>query len=216
MGIDPVTHKPRLDLLQLYSLLNSSLYNSSQLNVSSVLGIGSMLNPNLLNLATSFLSCQGNNQDITPKNFQENQLGSSQVQTQIHCLQPEQLQTHAHASTDSSAQFLNETQLMQANLEQLSDNPTSFRCQNSLQTSWPAMPNWDYHDTNQPIINTSFENLSSVSFSPLLSTPSCSTTPLHSSSATYVNGNVEDDRDSYCSNILMFDMPNCLDRNRLM
>ncbi|KAE8728227.1 hypothetical protein F3Y22_tig00004693pilonHSYRG00001 [Hibiscus syriacus] len=30
MGIDPVTHTPRLDLLELSSLLSSSLYNSAE------------------------------------------------------------------------------------------------------------------------------------------------------------------------------------------
>ncbi|KAF2314277.1 hypothetical protein GH714_024868 [Hevea brasiliensis] len=223
MGIDPVTHKPRLDLLQLYSVLNSSLCNlSHQINLSSLLGIESILNPNL---ATSLLSTQSNSQDIIPKNFQENQLDSSYVQNQFQSLQPNQIQ----ACIDSSTQFMNETQLLQANLEQLSTSQTNFNCQNSLQGLWQEtgkypnmgeslMPNCAYHEiSNQAMMKCSFENLSNLGFnSSMISTPSSSTTPLQSSSTTYVNGGTEDERDSNCSNILMFDIPSSLDVNGLL
>lgn len=220
MGIDPVTHKPRLDLLQLYSLLNSSLCNSShQINISSLLGIGSMLNPNL---ATSLLSTQSNSHDISPGNFQEHQNDNSQVQNQFQSLQPNQIM-------DSSPQFLNETQLLQANLEQISTSQTNFNCLNSLQSLWQEtgksanmgeslMPNCGYNEmSNQAMMKCSFENISNLGLnSSLLSTPSSSTTPLQSSSTTYVNGGTEDERDSYCSNIMMFDIPSALDVNGLL
>ncbi|CAK7327526.1 unnamed protein product [Dovyalis caffra] len=230
MGMDPVTHKPRLDLLQLFSVLNSSVHNSSQLSISSLLGIGPILNPNHLALATSFLSCQGNNisQDVCPTNFQESQLGNDQFHNQFQCLQPNELHDQIQACRNtSSAQFLNETQIREANLEQLYSNPSNFSCQNSswhtngertLNNGESITSNYVYHDSNnKPIINdTSFEALPSLSFSSLLSTPSSSTTPLHSSSTTYVNISTEDERDSYCSNMLMFDLPNSLDANRLI
>lgn len=98
IGIDPVTHKSRLDLLQLYSILNSSLYNTnsnsqSQINVSTLVGIGSILNPNMLNLA----------------NFLPPQDTSRIPQTQI---QNDQL----IQGSGNGAEFLNETtQYLQPN-----------------------------------------------------------------------------------------------------
>lgn len=222
MGIDPVTHKPRLDLLQLYSVLNSSIYNSShQINISNLLGIGPTLNPNLLNLATSLLSSKSNSQDTSPENVQENQLDNPQIhQNQFQSLQPNQYQ----ACIDSSAQFLNETQLLESNLEQLnSTSQANSIFQNSLQweetRNFPDMgesltPYCGYYEMgNQDMIKSSFENLSNMGFSSLISTASSSTTPLQSSSTTYVNGGIEDERDSFCSNILMYDIPNNLDAN---
>ncbi|KAJ6423331.1 hypothetical protein OIU84_024301 [Salix udensis] len=220
MGIDPVTHKPRLDLLQLYSVLNSTVHNSSQPNFSSFLGnIGPILNPDLLNLATSYLSCQGNYIS------QDGQVENNQFQ----CSQPNELPNQIQACPDSlNAQFLYETQISDANLEQLSCNPTSFSCQNSLQSSWHTngestpdicesfMSNYVYHDSNnKPIANDiSFETLPSLSFSSFLSTPSSSTTPLRSSSTTCVNVSTEDEKDSYCSDMPVFGIPSSLDPSR--
>ncbi|XP_025014328.2 transcription factor MYB41-like [Ricinus communis] len=207
MGIDPVTHKPRLDLLQLYSVLNSS-----QMNISSLLGIGSMLNPNLLNLATSLLpSDRASNPDSSSKDFQENPFEN---------MQPNQLQNQIQ----SCSQNLNETQFLQGNLEQLSSSQTSFSCQGSWQTSGKSIDMgesftpycWYDEMSDQTILKTSFENLSNLGFGSLLSAPSSSTTPLQSSSTTYINGSIEDERDSFCSNnMLLFDMPNSLDVNGL-
>ncbi|KAG5255065.1 MYB transcription factor family protein [Salix suchowensis] len=220
MGIDPVTHKPRLDLLQLYSVLNSTVHNSSQLNISSFLGnIGPISNPDLLNLATSYLSCQGNYIS------QDGQVENNQFQ----CSQPNELPNQIQACPDTlNAQFLYETQISDANLEQLSCNPTSFSCQNSLQSSWHTngestpdicesfMSNYVYHDSNnKPIANDiSFETLPSLSFSSFLSTPSSSTTPLRSSSTACVNVSTEDEKDSYCSDMLVFGIPSSLDPSR--
>ncbi|KAJ6706967.1 PROTEIN ODORANT1-LIKE [Salix viminalis] len=72
MGIDPVTHNPRLDLLDLSSILSSSLYNSSQMNISSMLGVQPLVNPGLLRLATSLLSSQRDQtQNFAIQNGQE-------------------------------------------------------------------------------------------------------------------------------------------------
>ncbi|XVF04069.1 hypothetical protein REPUB_Repub05bG0049400 [Reevesia pubescens] len=233
MGIDPVTHSPRLDLLELSSLLSTSLYNSSQLNnPTGLLGIGSMFNPNFLNLATALLSSQNKNLEICPENFQQNQTGNFQCQNQYESYQGNQVQNPIQA-----------TQLLQANLNQFSTNPTSPSCQNTLPNLWETydreninvsnstgffpMQTYGYHDSNQSIINSladqnqacfseKIPNLSG--FGSLLSTPSSTSTPLNSSSTTYVNNNGnstnEDiERDSYCSNKMMFDVPNGLNVN---
>lgn len=64
MGIDPVTHSPRLDLLDLSSIMcNSSLYTTSRPSSSQVNMFGlqqqCLVNPELLKIATSLLSTQG-------------------------------------------------------------------------------------------------------------------------------------------------------------
>ena len=74
MGIDPVTHSPRLDLLDLSSILSSSLYNSSTMNISRFLGVQPLVNPELLRLATSLMSSNRENPNFLLQNVQENQL----------------------------------------------------------------------------------------------------------------------------------------------
>ncbi|XVE50417.1 hypothetical protein DITRI_Ditri01bG0161200 [Diplodiscus trichospermus] len=214
MGIDPVTHSPRLDLLELSSLLSSSLFNSSQLHPTGLVGMGSMFNPNFLNLATAILSSQNKSLleiSTTPENIQQNQTGSFQFQNQYESCQGSQVQNPVQAYT----------QLLQANLSHFSANPAGLSSQNStLEYDRENVPiqHYGYHGNNQSIVNSLFgqnqtcfsENITSLgAFGSLLSTPSSSSTPLNSSSTTYVNNNgssAEDiERDSYCSNMLMFD-----------
>ncbi|KAK6230465.1 hypothetical protein QUC31_001983 [Theobroma cacao] len=234
MGIDPVTHSPRLDLLELSSLLSSSLYNSSQLNPAGLLGIGPMFNRNFLNFAAALLSSQNKTLEISPENIQQNQTGNFQCQNQYETYQANQVQNPMQGYTTS-----------QANLNHLSTNPNNnLSCQMSLPNLWPEydrenvsistpkgffpMQNYGYHDSiNQSITNSLAENRSCFSdqnnipnlspFGSLLSTPSSSSTPLNSPSTTYANNNgssTEDiERDSYCSNMLMFDVPNGLNVN---
>lgn len=63
MGIDPVTHSPRLDLLDLSSVLNSSLYaGSSQVNIRRLFGTQPLVNPEILKLASSLFSSSSHQQ----------------------------------------------------------------------------------------------------------------------------------------------------------
>ncbi|XVE80234.1 hypothetical protein DITRI_Ditri14bG0123400 [Diplodiscus trichospermus] len=221
MGIDPVTHSPRLDLLELSSLLSSSHLNPE----GNLLGIGSMLNPNLLNLATALLSTQNKNlQEITttPENVPKNQTWNFQCQNQYEPYQGNQVQNQVQACT----------QLLQPNLNHFSaENPTSISCQNTLPNLcedydrenvnvcnskgfFPMQNCGSYYDQNQICFSQNILDLST--FRSLLSTPYSSSTPLNSSSTTaYVNNNgssadPDTERDSYCSNKLMFDVPNGL------
>ncbi|KAJ4981221.1 hypothetical protein NE237_032058 [Protea cynaroides] len=217
MGIDPVTHSPRLDLLDLSSLLNSPLYNPSQLNVSRLLGIQHLINPKLLNLATNLLSSQENNQ-----------LCNSQVQTQFPSFIP-------------NSPLLNETQLLHANVDQFPSNPASFNCHDSQASVWQesgAIPS-NFTDNQIPLSNYGYNssadqsmvdplsensNLQSTndssnqnfSFASVLSTPSSSPTPLNSS-PTYINSSTEDEMDRYCSKMLKYlDLPDLLDVSEFM
>ena len=83
MGIDPVTHSPRLDLLDLSSILGSSLCGSSQINIQRLLGMHPMVNPELLKLASSlFSSQQREHLDFSTQNGHHNQLCDPQIQNQ--------------------------------------------------------------------------------------------------------------------------------------
>ncbi|KAJ8427881.1 hypothetical protein Cgig2_008709 [Carnegiea gigantea] len=141
MGIDPVTHSPRLDLLDLSSILgNSSLYNttaSSQMNMPSLLGLQPMVNPDFLKLATSLLSSTQNPnpsssliQDLNLSAQIQSGLSplvqTSQIQAPIQTPVPSctTMTTTATATTTDTSRvspsvpFFNEAQLM--------DQPTSF------------------------------------------------------------------------------------------
>lgn len=220
MGIDPVTHCPRLDLLQLSSFLASNFCNSSQVNASNYLGLGPFLTPDFLNFATNLLSCQHRAQEFSPENVQGhlNQMLSFQ-QNLLQC----PVEACTKPASESSAQFLSETQLLQANLEQISQEPSNFGWQNSLANlnqdgaECFQMPNGSTETTNYgyqysysdslshnqaKISNINGGNIPKMSFGSILSTPSSTSTPMNSSSTTYVNGSTEDERDSYCSNAL--------------
>lgn len=232
MGIDPVTHAPRLDLLDLSSILTSSLLNSTQFH-PSLLGIAS-LDPAILSLATTFLSTQ-RLQGLQDQNHLCNNTTTTHIQNHYGFFFHEnQLQTQnsiqpctASSDHDSSTTqlFLDENQIInnhhQPSLNQFSTRQvTDLTCQNSL--SWQGnngeIPSNYIHDPVTSYGGNSYhENYNSklpgscgnLSFASLLSsTPSSSSTPLHSScTAAYVNGGSEDDKDSYCSNLLMFDIP---------
>nr|XP_009783632.1 PREDICTED: transcription factor MYB39-like [Nicotiana sylvestris] len=87
MGIDPVTHSPRLDLLDFSSILNS--YNSSQVNISRLMGLQPMVNREVLKILSTFLLSSQYTvkppESVDQKNIQESQRSSlvqlSQTQT---------------------------------------------------------------------------------------------------------------------------------------
>ncbi|XVE93057.1 hypothetical protein REPUB_Repub01dG0157300 [Reevesia pubescens] len=155
MGIDPMTHSPRLDLLDLSSILSSSLYNQSEMNISSI----PFSNEAQLN-ADQFPS---NFTDISDWQWKGNGIPSSLTEDYV-----------------------------------------------------PITPNYNYYASNhQTVMDPSSEasnfhsnnSNQSFSFTLVLSTPSSSPTPLNSNS-TYINSsNTDDERESYCSKILKFEIP---------
>ncbi|WJZ96266.1 hypothetical protein VitviT2T_014967 [Vitis vinifera] len=236
MGIDPVTHSPRLDLLDLSSILSTSLYNSSHMNVSRFLGMQPLVNPELLRLATSLMSSQRENPNFLLQNVQENQLCNAQVQNSFtHLVQPNQIQTPIQeipACNPLSSSFSNESQVMEPNAEQFPSNITDFSSQNSqLISDWqsnglpsdlseeyyvPHPSSVGYYGSEQTIMdpssdNSVFQSNNNFSFASVLSTPSSSPTPLNSNS-TYINSSTEDEREiSYGSNMyLKFETPDHL------
>lgn len=240
-GIDPVTHAPRLDLLDLSTLLRSTLYNSSSLlNVSNLLGTQALLNPELFRLVSTLLSLKQENPETLLQYLQQNQLCNSQMQNQIPTSHLNQFQTPVSCeaptcttSTAACAPLLDQTQFTQDNLEALLSNLTNFNGQNSQENLIPSTltesyltqpPSQAYGGSNPsvpvPSESSSFQSLNNngnqnFNFDSVISTPLSSPTPLNSSS-TYINGSTEDERESYCSSLLKFEIPESLDINDFM
>ncbi|KAL5972976.1 hypothetical protein ACLOJK_039783 [Asimina triloba] len=170
MGIDPVTHSPRLDLLDLSSILNPSLYNPDQLSVSKLQGVEPLFNFEILRMATNLLSSNRESPDflLQNQNHLENQFisSSSQIQDPFLSFQNQQFQEpipEIPTCTTSSSQFFDETQLMQAKLEQqYPANPSNFSsCQNAqLNQYWEEgrmLPKLEQNVA--PLLNYGYQNL---------------------------------------------------------
>ncbi|GAB4831088.1 hypothetical protein Ancab_005098 [Ancistrocladus abbreviatus] len=274
MGIDPVTHSPRLDLLDFSSILNTSLYNSSsQMNMSRLLGLQPLVNPELLRLATTLLSThQRQNPSFFGQNLQENQLCSnaqiqnsltqvlqnSQIQTPIQNINPpcttvtstpcvpfppsDEAQVvepsfanypstlanfDAQNFGDQSCSHLNEWQsndalnsyFIQDLVSQPSEKPSYYYATSNDQNSImdPSSDNSNLQSANTSNQNFSFPATTTTS---VLSTPASSPTPLNSNSTYFNNGSTttttEDERESYCSNMIKFEIPDFLDVSQFL
>lgn len=253
MGIDPVTHSPRLDLLELSSLLSSTLYNpqssQNQLHLQNLLGnMGPLMNQNLLNLVTTLLSYQ-------PKSTSANSTSTGFVSQNVQEISPlnhvpqsqfQSFQTSSTSNTSTVPYSMSETQFIQAKMDPFSQSLThGTSCPNNFESNmWQnsvgdealfspcpegfvanmASTNGypDCVTQSSSILNSTSENqafvscnvqnsMTNMSFTSLLSTPSCSPNTLNSSLKTYVNSNSspeDNQRDSFCSNMFMYDIAN--------
>ncbi|CAH8273227.1 unnamed protein product [Arabidopsis lyrata] len=194
MGIDPVTHTPRLDLLDISSILSSSIYNYTHhhhhqhMNMSRLMmGDGHhqpLVNPEILKLATSLFSNQ-THPNKTHENHTVNQTEVNQYQTGYNMTGNQELQSW-FPIMDQFAEFQD---LM----------PMKTTVQDSL-PSFPSNHEDDYSKSNS-VLEPYYSDFASV-----LTTPSSSPTPLNSSSTTYINSSTcstEDEKESYYSNNVM-------------
>ncbi|GAV85814.1 Myb_DNA-binding domain-containing protein [Cephalotus follicularis] len=229
-GIDPVTHAPRLDLLDLSSLLSSALCNiPSTLNVSNLLGTQPLLNPQMLSIVNTLSTLRRENPEMFLQYLQQiNLLCNSQMQTQVPISQPNQnpLQNNqvCTTSSDPCTSFFNQTQVMQSNFEGFLSNMTNISCLNSqgnlipssMAENFPSQPNHMFtglpESSSLQSLNNGNQNFG---FDSVMSTPLSSPTHLNSSS-TYINSSTEDERESYCSSLLKFEIPESLDINDFM
>ncbi|OIT39565.1 PREDICTED: transcription factor MYB39-like [Nicotiana attenuata] len=187
MGIDPVTHRPRLDFLDL-----SSLFNSTQLNLSSLLGLQALVNPEILKLANTLLVSQTENPELLLQKIQENQLlNGQQIQNslgpnipnnqtsmfqynnQLHHQVPEIPNFTPNVSCSSSHQSMN-GQIFQENMML----PLQY------------YSNYSASDASE---NSTFQSLN------------------NSSNQNSQNFSTEEEKESYCSNFMKFEIPESLD-----
>ena len=192
MGIDPVTHAPRLDLVEISSILRSALTNhQSLLNLQSLMGAQALMNPELLKLATTLLALKNQNPDPVSNNLQQIllQAGNQQVESSplfIHHMP------------------INHTTNMQ---EGLSSDITNLSCSSSPLQNNPPLPSYlcDENLIISPQQNqVEMQGINqSLGYESVLSTPS---------SSTYVsNSSAEEQRDTYCSDFFKFEIPESLD-----
>ncbi|XP_054812885.1 transcription factor MYB102-like [Prosopis cineraria] len=205
MGIDPVTHAPRLDLLDISSILGSLLGNTSLLNLQGLLGAQAFMDPELLKMATTLFSMKNKNPELVSQNLQQIiQPGNSQVQAQTQ-IDP------SLAQFGSQFQMLMETN----NVEGFSGDLTNMGFSDShVQSSMAG--NFDLSRQNQVGFLEDPTFLQNLGYDSVLSTPSSSTTPLNSSSTLVNNSSGEEERDSYCSDLFKFEIPENLDLSGLL
>nr|AID21642.1 At4g21440p-like protein [Arabidopsis lyrata] len=236
MGIDPVTHSPRLDLLDISSILASSLYNSSShhLNMSGGLMMDThrrhhqqhpLVNPEILKLATSLFSqnqnqnqVQNQNQNLVvdhDKRTQEkqtvyNQTGVNQYQTD-HYFE----NTVTQELQSSMPPFPNEAQV-----NDMDHHFNGFGGQTLASTSTTSLQDCnnlsfnDYSSSNF-VLDPSYSDHRFNFANSVLNTPSSSPSPTTLNSS-YINSSscsTEDEMESYCSNLMKFDIPDFLDVN---
>ncbi|KAK9681776.1 hypothetical protein RND81_10G027000 [Saponaria officinalis] len=213
MGIDPVTHTRRFDLLDhLPSILNSPLQNSSQINLLKLLSFQTLINPDLLKLAT-FLSSNPNpdqNPNFLLPNFQTNDEFVNTTSSSI--------QNHYHQMTQPQTEFLNNIPActtMTTNYDTINFEPQNNSLPNDHWQSNNVLLNQYVDNTVQQgyngqfISNGQIVNDDFLVNAPGLSTPGTSEdTPLNSNSE-FVNSSIcsgEDEIDSYCRNLMNLDV----------
>ncbi|WJX52268.1 hypothetical protein P8452_38399 [Trifolium repens] len=239
MGIDPVTHNPRFDLLDFSSIQNSSL---SQMNIQRLIGTQQLGNPHeILKFASSLFSSQNGQEN---HQIDQNQQIISHLDQEAYnmllnnppCDNSMTLpQTHLVESNENLySSFLPEFCYQQHEHVQLSDylHCNGIAPSTITENFVHQLPSYDYLSSDyhgngiimDPIISEtsnfhSNNNNQNFNFaSSVLSTPSSSTTPLNSNS-TNINGSsiTEDETESYVSsNMFQFQISDILGVNEFM
>lgn len=209
MGIDPVTHSPRLDLLDLSSILRSTLYNSSQMNLSNLLGVQPLVNPELLKLAASLMSSdQRKSPSFSPQNSSHAiQFSRPQLQQIMQVPNLQEIVQYPEEAT---------TQLVEPIGSELNDQWQSGSILPSNLSQEcdfvDHLPSFDYCGLDHSYEMTTFgshngNNNQNFSLASVLSSPSSSSpTQMNSNSSTYFTSATEDERESYCSQMLDFEI----------
>nr|GEY01991.1 transcription factor MYB41-like [Tanacetum cinerariifolium] len=212
-GIDPVTHTPRLDLMDL-----SSILNSAQFNLSNLLNLHTLVNPDVLRLAT--LLASSSNNESNNELFLNNQLVNPLNQTFA-----QQLPISTSMPTNfQSTQLLNQ----QSHNEYFSNNLDNMNCQlineDIMPTCIPENPVIVHSQSDQfkaqSSDTSSFQTSDketkykptnqNFNYDSVLSTPLSSPTPLNSSSTLVNSSSTDDDRETYCS-MFKFEIPESFD-----
>ncbi|KAK9714774.1 hypothetical protein RND81_06G118900 [Saponaria officinalis] len=224
MGIDPVTHTRQLDLLNLHSILNNPLQNSTQLNLLNLLSLQSLVNPDILRLAALLSPTQTQTQTQTQNldpNFILQNLQANQIVNNPPTVQDQYNYTQTTFQNNNNVPNLANTQVMQPITDECTTTIYHLNQQNlGHQTNDFQQQNGDYNSNNSQVIvdflmNTpDFQSDTSdhtSKFSSVLSTPCTSQeTPLNSNSEYPNNSSSnssEDEIDSYCQQLLSFDIP---------
>lgn len=224
MGIDPVTHTPRIDLLDLSSILTAAAIQSHPLlSLSTLLNnqAAATLNPESLRLISTLLALKQEDHSNPNNNFLLQNQAQIQIQSQIQA-QMDSLSQLLQPNANSSMPITNFVDSSNSSQENLNFLPSNFLSGDDdilvNQSNYIFCENGSNNPSasNLPV---QISNNSGKNFGVdcIISTPKSSPTPLNSSS-TYINNSSsnEDERDSYCSNFLQFEIPEGLDFSELM
>ncbi|KAG9139945.1 hypothetical protein Leryth_027085 [Lithospermum erythrorhizon] len=225
MGIDPVTHSPRLDLLDI-----SSLLNSAQLNLANLISLQTLINPEALRLLTTLLASnnvnetspesllnqklQDNNHILSTMNAQmQNQPPFFQPHHQMIQNMPQGQHVPMQNNNAPSASYPNNNIAMHETLEQF--------LMNSSSTDHNIESGSDLSDNSvfQSLKNISNNNNSQQHFdfdSVFSTTPISSPGNLNQSSVFMNNISAEEEKESYCCNLMKFEIPESLDFQSLL
>ncbi|XLU33135.1 hypothetical protein S245_069201, partial [Arachis hypogaea] len=212
MGIDPVTHSPRLDLLDLTSILSSSLYgdnNSSPINIQRLLTMHPMVNPQLLKLASSIISSQQRDESLDFTSY-HNHYDNPQIQNQNQNQTQQEQQQHFVQTHQESVTCVSLPPFIEPN----NDNNVNAYPFNGIALSSlteedyivPQLSSYDYYSSDN---NNNNNNL-------LVGPSSLSeaSTTFHSSPTTLnsnINGSSSTEDESSSDNMLRFQIPDVLD-----
>ncbi|KAM7262785.1 hypothetical protein ACFE04_000468 [Oxalis oulophora] len=199
MGIDPVTHCPRLDHLDL-----SSLYMNH--------------NSHLLKLAVSLISSSQNQSFSLGENYQNQLCDDPQYQQVIETnyqIPVEQKNVENFQSNFTNGEW------PRNNIIGTLDYNSSTLIEDDVANYMPCYSDYYYQpvlDFPSDINNDVNNQNNSFATSSALSTPASSTgtAPLNSNSYIH-HGHIEDGKESYCSsNIFKFEIPDILDVSELL
>lgn len=208
-GIDPVTHSPRLDLLDL-----SSLLNSTQSNLSSLLGLQALVNPDVFRLAYTLLASQNEStpEMLLQKLQENNQMFNSQLQNQegsellLQKLQQNQILNSQLQNQPQFYQFQNQIQELPNFTTQNVSQPMQLgHVEESYLMNCQMLPPQNYGNCNSDASDTStFQSLNNNSSNQNISSDSVLSTP------------TENEKESYCSNLMKFEIPESLNFDDFM
>ncbi|KAL7086836.1 hypothetical protein ACP275_13G026400 [Erythranthe tilingii] len=202
MGIDPVTHAPRLDLLDLSSLL---MNNSPHLNnISNLIRLQTLVNPDALRVALTLLSSQQNDQNNQLLNNYPNL--QQQIQNTVAppvAIQPNQTFDNiinqqipwTFANSSLHNQYF---QSLQGDVGPTYSNSTSD--DQSLYNYGVSSDQMKADNNNN---NSRFDqsfNGRDFMFDSVISTPEPN-----------MSGSTEDERESFCSDLFKFEIPEGFD-----
>ncbi|XP_075504108.1 transcription factor MYB102-like [Primulina tabacum] len=220
MGIDPVTHSPRLQLLDLSTILNSSMCHNSptQMNFSR---LQPRFNPELLRFAASLFSSNCQSQDFPMQNqiTSNNQIPPPLMQTSV---QDVAVLPDLCADTNLGTSFS-----VHDEVQEFQQNPAGYGMPSALTGEYVPVLNDGYYgscdqpfvDPTQSSVTSNFQSYcnNSLGFQSIFSTPPSSPTPLNSNS-TYVNScsSTEDETESYYNSMWKFEIPDNLRINDFM
>ncbi|CAM8880161.1 hypothetical protein QQ045_019601 [Rhodiola kirilowii] len=218
-GIDPVTHTPRIDLFhELTTLLrlnnNPPLCNQNALiNLSNLLTLNQQIsNPQFLNLATSLLTLnqqQKSPADLLPETKFEMQNPSSVNHAQFQQFQlcpsgVNHAQQLMHGGGDNNLGSID----IGSKVESFKSSPMSSHETQSPSNQFGTGLMYDYGGQPNLSSYSSFQSLNESnqqkqhSLDSILSIPN--------------NGSTEEDKDTYCSSLFNFEIPEGLDMSYLL